>query len=713
MPGALDPILKPRSIAVVGASRAPDTIGHQIVSNLVNHGFAGAVFPVNPKATAIHSIPAWPSLAALPQPPDLAVISVPKELVAETAEQAAAAGVKGLVVISAGFREVGGQGGAREQQLLEITRRHGIRMLGPNCMGAINNAPGFRMNATFAPVMPGFGPAAFVSQSGALGVNVLDYARELGIGMSQFVSMGNKADISGNDCLLQWEHDPEVGVILMYVENFGNPRRFLEIASRVTRTKPIIALKAGRYEVGARAASSHTGALAASDAAVDALLAQAGVLRAGSIEELFDMAMAFTATTPVRVPRSRRVGVVTNSGGPGVLAADALEANGLQVVDFMTETVERLRPLFPAEASIRNPLDMIASANPAGYRVALDAILRDPNIDSAVAIFTPPLGVRIPEVAEAIGEVAEKHPGKPVIGVLMGRDGLPQGKAELLMHGVSTYIFPESAARALAAMLRYGEQSQRPPREAPQLEVDRACARGILDAARTAGESKLGEFAAIDLLRAYGIPAVAAALATGEDEAVASAERAGYPVVLKVVSQQVVHKSDVGGVRVGLADAQAVRTGYGDIQRSVRKAHPDAVIDGVLVSPMVPHGRELIAGISRVPGFGALLMVGLGGVYVEAMRDVSLRLAPVDRRDARDMLGALRSRRILEALRGEPAADVDAIGDVLVRLGMLAEDFPEIEELDINPLRLVGARPVALDARVLLAPAAAVAERPH
>ncbi len=713
MPGSLDSILKPRSIAVVGASRTPDTIGHQIVSNLVNHGFTGAVFPVNPKAKAIHSIPAWPSLAALPEVPDVAVISVPKELVAATAEQAGAAGVKGLVVISAGFREVGAQGAAREEQLLEITRRHGIRMLGPNCMGVINNAPGFRMNATFAPVMPGFGPAAFVSQSGALGVNVLDYARELGIGMSQFVSMGNKADISGNDCLLQWEHDPDVGVILMYVENFGNPRRFLEIATRVTRTKPIIALKAGRSEVGARAASSHTGALAASDVAVDALLAQAGVLRAGSIEELFDMAMAFTATTPVRVPRSRRVGVVTNSGGPGVLAADALEANGLQVVDFMTETVERLRPLFPAEASIRNPLDMIASANPAGYRVALDAILRDPNIDSAVAIFTPPLGVRIPEVAEAIGEVAEKYPGKPVIGVLMGRDGLPQGKAELLAHGVSTYIFPESAARALAALLRYGEQSQRPMRAVPTLDVDRNAARAIIDGARAAGEVKLGELAAIELLHAYGIPAVAAAVAPDVDGAVAIAERAGYPVVLKVVSQQVIHKSDVGGVRVGLADAEAVRTAYADIQRSVHKAHPDAVIDGVLVSPMVPPGRELIAGISRVPGFGALLMVGLGGIYVEAMRDVSLRLAPIDRRDARDMLGALRSRRILEALRGEPAADQDAVADVLVRLGLLAGDFPEIEELDINPLRLVGAKPVALDARVLLAADSAGAERPH
>ncbi|HET7459426.1 MAG TPA: CoA-binding protein, partial [Gemmatimonadaceae bacterium] len=326
--GALDAILKPRSVAVVGASRAANTIGHQIVANLVGSGFTGAVYPVNPKARAVHALPAWPSVRAVPERVDLAVVTVPKEIACDVAEECGEAGVRGLVVITSGFREVGGEGVARERRLLEIARRYGIRMLGPNCMGVINGDPAYALNATFAPVMPDYGPAAFVSQSGALGVNVLDYAKELGIGIAQFVSVGNKADISGNDLLLQWEDDPEIGVILMYAENFGNPRRFVEIASRVVRKKPIVVLKAGRSEVGARAASSHTGALAASDAAVDAQLTQAGVLRAASIEELFDMAMAFTAERAVRVPRSRRVGVVTNSGGPGVLAADALEMNG-------------------------------------------------------------------------------------------------------------------------------------------------------------------------------------------------------------------------------------------------------------------------------------------------------------------------------------------------------------------------------------------------
>lgn len=702
--GALDPILKPRTIAVVGASRTPSTIGHQIVANLVDNGFTGAVYPVNPSARAIHAMRAWPSVASIPEPVDVAVVTVPKERVCDVAEECGAAGVRGLVVISAGFREVGGEGPAREQQLLGIVHRHGMRMLGPNCMGAINTADGYRMNATFSPVTPPFGTAAFVSQSGALGVNVLDYARELGIGIAQFVSMGNKSDISGNDLLLQWEHDPDVGVILMYAENFGNPRRFLEIASRVVRTKPIVVLKAGRSDVGARAASSHTGALAASDAAVDALLTQAGVLRAASIEELFDLAMAFTAAGRVRIPRGRRVAIVTNSGGPGVLAADALEMAGMDVVELAEPTVAALRPLFPAEASIRNPLDMIASANPPGYRTALGAMLAAPNVDAAVAIFTPPLGVRIPDVAEAIGATALEHETKPVLAVLMGREGLPQGKAELQRAGVPAYIFPESAARALRGVVRYGEIAARPPRHLPRLGVDRDAVRAIINRARAAGVSKLSELDAMAVIDAYGIPVVGARLAGSADEAVAHAAAIEYPVVLKVVSPQVIHKSDVGGVRVGLRDADAVREAYAAIVGSVHRVVPEAAITGVLVQRMAAGGRELIAGITRVPDFGPMILVGLGGLYVEAIRDVQLRLAPIDAQDAHEMLHTLRASVILGPMRGEPAVDVEHVGDVLVRLGLLAADFPEIAELDVNPLRVSDTGGLALDARVLLGP---------
>ncbi len=700
---ALDAILKPRTIAVVGASRTPNTIGHQIVANLVDRRFTGAVYPVNPKAGAVHALPAWASISAIPADIDVAVIAVPKERVIDVAEECGARGVKGLVVISAGFREVGGAGVERERQLLEVVRRHGMRMVGPNCMGMINTDPAYSMNATFVRPMPPFGPAAFVSQSGAIGANVLDYATEYGIGIAQFVSMGNKPDVSGNDVVLQWEHDPQIGVILMYVENFGNPRRFLEIASRVTRTKPIIVVKAGRSSVGAQAAASHTGALAASDSAVEALMQQAGVLRAASIEELFDMAMAFSVLKP---PRGRRTAVVTNSGGPGVLAADALEEHGLDLVEFRPETVARIAPLFPAEASIRNPLDMIASADAAGYRIALDAVLADADVDAVVAIFTPPLGVRTADVSEAIGAVAVMHPDKPVLTVLMGLEGLPQGKRELQEAGVPAYIFPESAARALGALVRHGARAARPARDVPSgatLGVDTERVRAVIDAVLARGERKLSELDALAVVEAYGIPTVGARVArTAEDAAAYADAFGGGPVVLKIVSPDVIHKTDVGGVRLGLVGAVAVQQAFGEMVARVRHAVPDARIDGVLVQRQLSAGRELIAGISRQPGFGALVMVGLGGVLVEVLRDVSFRLAPIDAQEAADMLAGLRGARLLDALRGMPAADRAQLAEVLVRVARLGADFPQIEELDINPLLIAGNSGVAVDARVLL-----------
>jgi acyl-CoA synthetase (NDP forming) len=646
---------------------------------------------------------AWPNLASLPTPVDCAIVCVPREHVCDVAEECGANGVKGLIVISAGFREVGGEGVEREQKLMKIVRGYGMRMIGPNCMGVINTDPSISMNGTFAPLMPPGGKAAFVSQSGALGVSVLDYATELGIGIAQFVSMGNKPDISGNDLLEQWETDPAIELILMYVENFGNPRRFLEIAGRITPHKPIVVVKAGRSIVGARAASSHTGALAASDSSVDALLKQSGVLRAHSVEELFDIAMSLSV---LRLPRGRRTVVITNSGGPGVLAADALGDHDVDLVEFAPATIARLAPLYPAEASIRNPLDMIASANASGYRSALGAILEDPNVDIAVAIFTPPLGVRMEEVAEAIGTVAQQHPEKPVISVLMGRAGLPQGKSELLACGVPAYVFPESAARAVGALIRQSDWARRPSLAIPgsdELMTSPDCVRQIIAKARSRGERKLDESEALHVLRAYGIPTVAEKLATSADEAAAFAREMGWPVVLKIVSPQVIHKSDVGGVRLSLGSEVEVIDAYRDIVESVRRAMPHATISGVLVQKQVVPGRELIAGITRQPGFGTLVMVGLGGVFVEVLRDVTFRLAPIHALDATEMLSELRGAAILDAVRGQPAADHQAVTDILVRLARLGADFPEIDELDINPVVASAAGAVAVDARVLLA----------
>ena len=693
----LSPLLAPRTVAVIGAARREHSMGHQLLSNLIDYGFSGTVYPVNPHAPSIRSVHAYPSIGAVPAAVDLAVIVVPKEQALEAVEACGEAGVKGLIVITAGFREIGGAGVAREAQLMDIVRRHGMRMIGPNCMGVINADPAVSMNATFAPTMPPFGHAAFVSQSGALGLSVLDYAREYGIGISQFVSIGNNPDVSSTDLLERWEHDPAVQVILMYVENFGDPHRFLASAARITKRKPIIVVKSGRSRAGARAASSHTGALAASDIAVDAMLTQAGVLRANSVEELFDMAMGFGV---VARPRSRRTAVLTNAGGPGILAADALEAHGLELVELSPATVEALRPLFPPEASIRNPLDMIASATPAGYQAALTAFLADPCIDAVVPLFVPPFGVKQEDVAEAIVSAARSRPDKPMLAVLMGLEGLPQGRAELSEAGIPAYIFPESAARALSALNRQGEWEARVVARATPRDVDRAAAASIVEAARAAGREQLTQEESIALLRAYGIPVADVRYVAEGDDLAAAGATIGYPLVMKLSSADITHKTDVGGVRVGIKDADELRLAHRQMMERVRVAAPSARTDGVVLQGMVTGGREVIVGITQDPRFGALLMFGLGGVFVEVLQDVVFRVAPVDDAQALDMVRGIRGARVLEGVRGAAAASEPAIVDALCRLSQLAIDFPQIAELDVNPLLALADGVVAVDARV-------------
>jgi acetate---CoA ligase (ADP-forming) len=643
------------------------------------------------------SIKAYPDIGSVPDRVDLAVIVVPKQVVLGVAEECADAGVRGIVVISAGFREAGPQGAERERALVDLVRRRGMRMVGPNCLGVMNVDPSVSLNATFAPVMPPFGSAALVSQSGAMGVNILDYAREYQIGLAQFVSVGNKPDVSGNDLLLQWEHDPIVSTILMYVENFGNPRRFLETASRITKRKPIIALKAGRSTSGARAATSHTGALAASDAAVDALLAQAGVIRASSVEELFDMAIGFSVQAR---PASRRTAVLTNAGGPGILTADALESNGLQVNELPAATIAALQPLFPEEAAIRNPIDMIASAQPASYRQALEVLLADSTIDSVVAVFVPPFGVSQEAVADAIVSAVRSRPGKCVVAVLMGRVGLSQGRAELHAAGVPAFVFPESASRALAALCRHNEWCDRPAVELPTLSVDRDRAARILRDACSEGRVHLEQSEALDLCDAYGIPTAPARLARSPDEAGDVAAALGFPVAMKIQSADIVHKSDVGGVVLNVEDAEHARRTYAQMMDTVVRAAPNATIDGVQIQRMVTGGVETLVGMSRDPLFGPLVAFGLGGIFVEALRDVVFRIAPLGTQDAHDMLDGIRGRKMLAGIRGRPEASRVALTDVLCRISQLAVDFPEIDELDLNPLLAFSDRVVAVDARV-------------
>jgi acetyl coenzyme A synthetase (ADP forming)-like protein len=695
----LDSILRPRSIAVVGASRQVGSIGHEIVSNLLQYGFTGPVYPVNPRAGSVRSIKAYPSVASIPDPVDLAVIAVPKQLVVAAAEECGRKGIAGLVVISAGFREVGGAGAEREQDLLSAVRRYGMRLIGPNCLGVLNAEPAVSMNATFAPVMPPSGRVAFVSQSGALGLSVLDYAREYGIGIAQFVSIGNRPDVSSNDLLAYWEHDPAVDVILMYVETFGNPRRFLETAGRISKTKPIVVVKSGRSKSGARAASSHTGALSGSDRAVDAMLAQAGVIRAETVEELFELAIALEARP---LPRSRRTAVVTNAGGPGILAADALEARGLELPAFAPITESRLRLLLPEEASLRNPVDMIASATADAYREVLTAVLADPGVDSAIAIFVPPVVTKQRDVVDAITTASAGRTGKPVLAVLMGREGLPQGRADLREAGIPAYIFPESAARALAIMARQQDWAARPAQTLELLPVDHDRSARLMREARESGRRLLTGDTPLALLRSYGIPSVTGGVARDAAGAVTIAGEVGYPVALKVASEQISHKSDIGGVRVGLERPEDVRAAFEEVLRNALQVAPRVAIDGVLVQRMAAPGRELIVGIARDPSFGPLIMFGLGGVLAEALQDVVFRLAPLTRWDAAEMCRGIRGTKLLQAFRGAPPVDLRALEDVLLRVSQLACDFPEIEELDLNPLLVSEAGAVAVDARIVL-----------
>jgi len=699
MASSLDPLFRPESIAVVGASRNPGTIGYQIVDNLIRHGFQGVVYPVNPKAAAVHSVRAFPSVGEIPGEVEMAVIVVPKERVLEVVEECGEKGVKAVVVISAGFKEVGGEGIAREEALMEVVHRYRMRLVGPNCMGLMNTSGEVKMNATFAPTMPPAGATSFLSQSGAMGVTILDYASEYGVGIHQFVSVGNKPDVSGNDLIEYWEDDPGTRVILMYLESFGNPRRFTPIARRVSRKKPIAVVKSGRTKAGARAASSHTGALAGTDLAIDALLSQCGVLRAQSVEELFDMAMAFESLPE---PAGNRVAIVTNAGGPGIIIADACESLGLDVVELAPNTQAGLREVFPAEASVRNPVDMIASATGKSYEVALRMVLNDPGVDAAIAAFVPPLGVRQIDIASSIVSAAAARKDKPVLAVLMGREGLPEGRAQLKESGIPAYIFPESAARALAAMHRHRSWTERPVEDPEHFSVDRRVVELILDRVQATGRTQLTEVEALKVFKAYGVPTIPYRVAHSEEAAVEVAEELGYPVVLKVISPDVIHKSDTGGVRVDLRSADEVAEAYRSMVQSFRSIQPTVRMEGVLVESYLKGGREVIVGMSTDPRFGPILMFGLGGVYVEALKDVAFRVQPVTRTDAAEMIRSIRGFPILEGIRGEPGSDLDILVEVMQRVSQLVGDHDRILELDMNPFLVFPEGGMAVDARVTI-----------
>ena len=690
---SLGPIFSPCSVAVVGASRDRESIGFALLHNLVVREFSGAIFPVNPKARAIHSLKAYPNLADIPDPVDLAVVMVPRKHVLPVVGACLEKGVRGLVVITAGFAETGPEGAALEAKLRETVRAGGARMIGPNCMGVINTDAGVRLDATFAPTTARPGSIGFVSQSGALGVAILNAAADLGIGFTQFVSVGNKAEVSGNDLVEYWEHDPATRVICMYLESFGNPRKFTEIAKRVGRKKPILVVKSGRTAEGARAATSHTGAIAGTDVTVSAFLEQCGVLRANTIEDLFD-----TARVLDRCPLSlgNRVGIVSNAGGPAIMATDACVNSGLRIAEFSDETQRKLASFLAPEASTVNPVDMIASSTAPDYARSLGVVLADDNVDMVIVIHVTPLLTNPTDVMQHIVAGVGDHE-KPVVAVMMAKESFYEEiKERTALPPV--YRFPESAARALAQLERYSEWRRRPlDRPAPVFEVDDDEVERLLS---TVDEGYLPPDVAFRVLESYRIPVAGWRLVDEAADVVPAAAEIGYPVVVKAVGADLVHKSDVGAVKVDLRRPEELESAVSDIDRSLAGVGISG--HGYLVQEFVRGGHEVIFGIGSDPRFGQFLMFGLGGKYVEVLRDVRFGVMPLTPVEATGMIRGIDGFPLLEGVRGELGADLDRLEDVLLRIAQLAERHPRIQELDVNPFVAAPDAPAAkaLDVRI-------------
>ena len=700
----LEELFRPASVAVVGASNRPGKVGTSVFRNILSAGFSGVAYPVNPSWKSVSGVRCYPNVAALPEAPDLGVVIVPAPAVAETVEELGRAGTRGIIVISAGFREVGGAGTELEAELVRRAAKYRMSLVGPNCFGVFNTDPAVSLNATFSERLPPRGNIAFVSQSGALGAGILQYGITERIGFSRFVSVGNRAGVDENDLLTALGRDPATRVILLYVESLANGRRFLDAARAVTEEKPVLVVKSGRSPAGERAALSHTGSLAQSgrDQLYDALFAQSGVQRVNTLGDLFRAAKIFAAGRALDGPR---LVILTNSGGPGIVAADAAMRHGLELPALPPALHDDLARRLPSIASVGNPVDMTADVGAEQYREILGELLASEIVDGVMVISTPAGTMTGESVARAI-LAARGTTEKPVVACLFGVNDLSQEVTLLEEHGVPTYTFPEEAIEGLGSLARYREWRMRPRTEVRSFPVDRAAVARALARHGANGPTVLPEYAARDLLAAYGVPFPAVAAARSAEEAVAAAERIGYPVVLKVASADISHKTDVGGVAVGLGDAEQVRTAFAQMDRTVRARAPGARIEGYEVETQITGGKEVLVGVQRDPMFGPILVFGLGGIYVEVLRDVTFRLAPLRSLSARHMIESVKAFPLLQGVRGEKGGDLDALAETIERVSQLAVELPEVAELDLNPLivRPAGAGVVAVDARVVLAP---------
>ncbi len=698
-------IFSSKSVAIFGASSKPNSVGRSLFNNMLYNGYCGVLYPLNPKISSISGVPCYPNIQEVPGPVDLGIFILPSTVTAGALRDAVDKGIKAAVVISAGFKEIGGDGIKREEELKQIIKEHGIRLVGPNCLGVINTDPDVMMNASFAKTMPKEGNISFVSQSGALCTAVLDYAKGNNFGFAKFISIGNKADVNEIDLLKYLHEDPKTDVILMYVEDLTHGYEFIQVAREITgnltNPKPILAIKSGRTVKGAQAASSHTGSLSGSDEVYDAIFNQAGIIRAERVEELFDLAIAF-AQQPL--PKGNRVAIITNAGGPGILATDSCIRMGLELSSLEENTVEDLKKNLPLTANVSNPIDVIGDARHDRYKAALTTIEKDPNVDAILTILTPQDMTDIEAIAWEIVNVAKKF-NKPLLANFMGIIDVSKGVEILETNQIPTYIFPESAVKALASMYEYTQWCSRPRTEVRKFDdVDQQTVRKVFDKVWQEKRVHLPEIEALDVLNAYGFPTLPSKLVTTAEEALKAAKSIGYPVVLKVVSPDIIHKVDVGGVVVGIDTHNDLLEAYLDMTNTVQKNVPEAKLWGVNVQKMAKSGTEVIVGMNRDPKFGPVIMFGLGGTFVEALKDVTFRLLPVREFGAYRMIKTIRSYKMLDAFRGKKSKDIDAVAEIIMRLSQLVMDFPEIQEFDMNPIIVYekGEGCKVADARIIL-----------
>ena len=678
----LDKIMKPKSIAVVGASTKEHTIGSDIMKRLQEYKFTGKIYPVNPKGGIIEGLQAYTTVNEIPGEVDLAIIVVNAKFVLQTIDQCNEKGIKGLCIITAGFKETGAEGAELEKQLAQKLKEYGMRCVGPNCLGVVNTLPSVSMDGCFAESLPERGHIGFVSQSGALGGGILNILKDLNLGFAQFISIGNQADVNAETALEYWEDDEDVQQMLLYMESIQNPANFRKLATRISKKKPILALKAGRSAAGASAASSHTGSLAGADKAANALLAQSGVIREYSLKNLFSTAKVF-ANCPI--PRGNRVAIITNSGGPGIMATDAVCEYGMEMAKITDQTKETLRSFLPSAASVKNPIDMIASAPIEHYKQTLQTVIADDNVDMIMVIYLPFLALKDIDVAKAVMEIKEQYPQKPVIGVFMTKSEFFTALSDMNVN-MPFFMYAEEAAEGFMRLDQQRKWINRPEGKIPTYSVDRTKAESIMKASLMEGRAQLTTLESIDLLNAYGIRACKYGLAKNEAEVVELGNSIGYPVVMKMTSKTTSHKTDVGGVRVNIQSEAQLRAEYKDLIQKLTEKGLIEGLEGVIIQEMVKGNREMVCGIATDPQYGPMMMFGLGGVFIETMKDVTFRIAPLTDIDAEEMIKSVKAYGLLKGARGTTPAKMEQIQETLLRLSQLVHDYPFIDELDINPL---------------------------